>query len=118
MMTQLEQMTAKVAKFCMERDWDQFHGPKDLAIALVTEASEVLELFRFQNEEESLAMFEDSERKAAIEDELADTFFFLLRFAHLHKIDLEAAVTNKLAKNALKYPVDKARGNNRKYDQL
>lgn len=117
-MDQIEQMAATVGKFCSEREWDQFHGPKDLAIGLVTEASELLELFRFKSDEECRAMFNDLVARTSIEDELADALFFILRFSQLHKIDLSKALSQKIAKSALKYPVDKARGSNRKYDQL
>jgi NTP pyrophosphatase (non-canonical NTP hydrolase) len=117
-MTQIERMADEVAQFCKERDWDQFHGPKDLAIGLVTEASEVLEKFRFLSESEALEVFQDSEKRTELEDEIADTLFFILRFAQRHKIDLEKSLTAKIAKSAAKYPIEKARGSNRKYDQL
>ncbi len=117
-MNQIEQMAARVAKFCEERDWDQFHGPKDLAIGLITEASELLEKFRFLSDNECKALFDEPAKRVEIEDELADALFFILRFSQMHKVDLEKALTSKIEKSARKYPVEKARGNNRKYDQL
>ncbi|MDD2337468.1 MAG: nucleotide pyrophosphohydrolase [Geobacteraceae bacterium] len=73
------ELTDKVREFCEARDWDQHHGPKDLAIGVITEASELLEHFRFLSEEQALELFEDKKSKEDIEDELADVLFFLLR---------------------------------------
>lgn len=115
--TTLASLKTRVRDFCEERDWDRFHGAKDLAIGLVTEASEVLEHFRFQDDEDIAAILGDPGRKAEIEAELADTLFFLLRFAGRYDIDLSGAFDRKLAKNALKYPVETARGSNRKYNR-
>lgn len=115
--TTLTALKTRVRDFCEERDWDRFHGAKDLAIGLVTEASEVLEHFRFQSEEDIAAILGDGGRKAEIEAELADTLFFLLRFAGRYDIDLAAAFERKLDKNAEKYPVATSRGSNRKYNR-
>ena len=115
--TTLGTLKGHVRDFCEARDWDRFHGAKDLAIGLVTEASEVLEHFRFQSDEDIAAILADDGRKAEIEAELADTLFFLLRFAGRYDIDLTAAFDRKLAKNAAKYPVETARGSNRKYNR-
>lgn len=108
----------KVRKFCEERDWDQFHSPKELSIGLITEASELLEHFRFQSDEQITALLSDATSREEIEDELADCLFFILRFAGRQNVDLGRALDRKIAKSAAKYPVDKARGNNRKYDRL
>ncbi len=105
-------------RFCEERDWDQFHGLKDLAIGLSTESNELLQLFRFKNDAESKAIIEQPERKSAVEDEIADVLFFLLRLATRADIDLAQAFERKLAKNARKYPVDLARGSNLKYSEF
>jgi len=104
-------------QFCQDRDWDQFHGLKDLAIGLSTESNELLQMFRFKTDEESSALLSKSERREAIEDELADVLFFLLRFSSRANVDLSQAFRRKLAKNALKYPVDLARGSNLKYSE-
>lgn len=103
--------------FCADRDWDQYHNPKDLAIGISTEANELLDCFRFQNEEQSKALFEDLEKREKLEDEFADTLFFLLRFADLNDIDIVKVVERKIEKNIVKYPVEKARGNNQKYTE-
>ncbi|MES2856313.1 MAG: nucleotide pyrophosphohydrolase [Bdellovibrionota bacterium] len=104
-MNQLESMAERVRTFCAERDWDQFHGPKDLAIGLVTEASELLEIFRFQSETESQAMFANESKRTAIEDELADVLFFVLRFSQMHKIpskNLAVTTVNTISFNSLR----------------
>lgn len=108
---------AIVAKFCEERDWDQFHDAKELAIGLSTESAELLDLFRFKTKEQVEAMFEDPTRRTKIEEEVADVFFFLLRLSQRYELDLFAALSMKMKKNAMKYPVERARGSNKKYDE-
>ncbi len=108
----------KVQSFCEARDWDQFHAPQQLAIGLVTESAELLDLFRFKTDPQVQALMADPNGRGKVEDELADVHFFLLRFSQLHGIDLSRALENKLAKNEKKYPVEKSRGKNLKYDQL
>jgi NTP pyrophosphatase (non-canonical NTP hydrolase) len=93
-----------IEQFCSQRGWDPYHGPKDLAIGLVTEASELLELFRFVNEASSQELVRDPARREAVADELADSLYFILRFAQLYNFDLSECVRMKLQKNALKYP--------------
>lgn len=107
-----------VQAFCEARDWDRFHTPKDLAIGIATEAAELLELFRFLDELESLALLDDPAKRRSIEDELADVLFFVLRFAQRFDVDLPAALESKLARNAERYPVEKARGSNKKATEL
>lgn len=114
----IDAMIEKVQAFCEERDWDQFHSPKELAIGLITEAAELLEHFRFQSDEQVAALMKDPESREEIEDELADCLFFILRFAGRNGIDLARASERKIAKSAVKYPVDKAKGSNKKYDRL
>lgn len=104
--------------FCKERDWDQFHNPKDLAIGMTTESSELLELFRFKTEEQCKEMMSDAPRSEMVRDELADVFYFVLRFAQMNDIDLYDALSHKLDKNRERYPVDKSKGSNRKYDEF
>ena len=113
-----QEWAAEIREFCEARDWDQYHGPKDLAIGLITESSELLELFRFQNEAQSQALLDDAKTREMVADELADCLFFLVRFAQRNNFDLGQALKNKMVKNGRKYPVDKALGNNQKYDQL
>lgn len=114
----LENLQREVQSFCEDRDWDQFHGPKDLAIGVITEASELLEHFRFLSDEQALELLKNSQQKEEVEDELADVLFFLLRFAQRFDVDLAQALTRKMEKSEKKYPVDKAKGSNKKYTRL
>ena len=114
----LEALKNRVRVFCEERDWDQYHDIKELAIGVSTESAELLELFRFLSKEDCERLATDANSRIGIEDELADVFFFLLRIAGRYGFDLANALDAKMAKNALKYPVEKARGSNRKYDQF
>lgn len=111
-------LTDKVQKFCEDRDWDQFHNPKDLAIGISTEANELLDIFRFKSEEEMKAIIKDDKKKERVEDELADTLFFILRFAQMNQIDLGNILERKITKNNKKYPVEKIKGKNLKYTEL
>ena len=112
--TDLEDLSASVRAFCEERDWTRFHNPKDLSIGMVTEASELLELFRFQTNGQMTAMLNDCETRERIGDELADQLCFLLRFSDLYGFDLSAELHRKIEKNNTKYPAKSSRGSNRK----
>ncbi|MBI5511070.1 MAG: nucleotide pyrophosphohydrolase [Deltaproteobacteria bacterium] len=116
--TTISGLQAEVQRFCEERAWDQFHGAKDLAIGVVTEAAELLDHFRFLDDAQVAALLADAAKREAVEDELADVLFFVLRFAQRFHVDLAAALGHKMQKNAAKYPVAKAKGKNAKYDEL
>lgn len=105
-MDKLDAMTEQVRDFCDARDWRKYHTPKELAIGMVTESSELLQLFRFMSDERIAEMFEDTEQRQVIEDEVADTLLFLLRFADLNEIDLPAALSSKLKRNGERYPIN------------
>jgi NTP pyrophosphatase (non-canonical NTP hydrolase) len=107
-----------VKRFGEERDWDQFHNAKDLAIGIVTEASELLEVFRFKSEKEveELFKFQDSAQK--IRDELADVLYFAFRLAQKYDIDISNSLREKIEQNAKKYPIEKSKGSNKKYTEL
>jgi NTP pyrophosphatase (non-canonical NTP hydrolase) len=107
-----------VKKFSDERDWDQFHNAKDLAIGIVTEASELLETFRFKSEKEVQSMFEDDSSARKVRDELADVFYFALNLAQRYDIDVSNSLDEKIRDNARRYPVEKAKGSNKKYTEL
>ncbi len=107
-----------VKKYCEERDWDQFHNAKELAIALSLEASELLEPFRFKSEKEIEELFKDSKKREEIEDEMADVLYFLVRLAQKYDVDLSEAFDRKMEKSAKKYPIDKAKGSNKKYNEF
>lgn len=114
----IEQLTQKVKDFCEKREWDQFHNPKDLAIGISTEANELLEIFRFMTEKQMKNLFQRVETREHIEEELADVFFFVLRFAQMNELDLAKCLEMKLRKNEIKYPVEKIRGKNLKYTDI
>jgi NTP pyrophosphatase (non-canonical NTP hydrolase) len=115
-MSEIKELTEKIKKFRDERDWMQFHNHKDVALSLVLEAAEVLEHFQWKKPGE----VEDHAKacKDAIADELADVAMYLFELADNLGIDLPKAIEVKLAKNAQKYPVEKAKGSSRKYTQL
>ena len=102
--------------FAKERDWEQFHTPKNLSMALSVEASELLEIFQWLTAEQSIALSVSDKEK--VSEELADITYYLLRIADITGIDLEDAVWKKMKKNADKYPVEKAKGNAKKYTDL
>lgn len=106
----INELISIVRSFCEARNWDQFHGPKDLAIGVITEASELLEHFRFLSDEQALALFNNPNSREEIEDELADVLFFLLRFSQRFDVDLDQVLIRKIEKSEKKYPVDKAKG--------
>ena len=111
----LESLRNKINQFVAERDWAQFHTPKNLAMAMIVEAAELVEQFQWDTPQESQQL--SPEKREAVAHELADTFVYLLRIAEVLEIDLIAATNEKIALNALKYPVDKARGSNAKYTE-
>ena len=113
----LVELTNLVQVFCEARDWDQFHSAKELAIGISTEAGELLERFRFQSDEQIEEMLR-SDKRQLVEHELADVLFFVLRLAQRCEIDLKGALQKKIEINGEKYPVDKAKGSNLKYDHL
>jgi NTP pyrophosphatase (non-canonical NTP hydrolase) len=110
----VSEMMETVRNFCQTRDWDQFFTPKNNAIALVTEASELLEQFRFKGEEECREYLASAEGREAAGEELADILLFLLRFADLNGFDLSSELERKMAENEMKYPVAGSRGSNRR----
>jgi NTP pyrophosphatase (non-canonical NTP hydrolase) len=110
-----ESLAVRLAEFARERDWDQFHSPKNLAMALAGEAGELLEHFQWLSEEQSRALDEATRRAVALE--MADVLLYLVRLADRLDVDLVAAAHDKIALNARKYPVERCRGSARKYDE-
>jgi dCTP diphosphatase len=115
-MADLEKLTKKVVEFRDERDWSQFHNPKDLALSLVLEAAELLEIFQWK--EGDAISRAASDRKGDVSHELADVLYWTLLLAHEMQIDLPTALQEKLELNASKYPVAKSKGSNKKYTEL
>ncbi|WP_090987005.1 nucleotide pyrophosphohydrolase [Pedobacter suwonensis] len=106
----IEEITAALIKFRDERDWAQFHNPKDLALALNIEAAELLELFLWKNAEDA--------NVDKIKEELADVFSYALLLAEKYNLDVKQIILDKIKLNDTKYPVDKAKGTAKKYDEL
>ncbi len=114
----LPKLNAEIEKIVSDRDWDQFHSVKNLAMALSVESSELLEIFQWMSEADSNNIKNDPKNLAKLQDEVADIFYYLLRIVHKSEINLEEAILNKLKKNIEKYPVEKSRGNSKKYNEL
>jgi NTP pyrophosphatase (non-canonical NTP hydrolase) len=112
----LDRLRGDIAKFARERDWEQFHTPKNLAMAMSVEASEVVEIFQWLTEKQANDL--SGKELEHLKDELGDTFIYLLKLAESYGIDLVDAAAKKLEKTKLKYPVEKARGSMKKYDEL
>lgn len=109
-------LTKKIIAFRDARDWRQFHNPKDVAISLALEAAELLEHFQWKNPKEIARHVKDN--KAEISEELADVLYWVLLLSHDLEIDPLKAMDAKLKKNAVKYPVHKAKGRHTKYNKL
>lgn len=109
-MNVIKDITTKLVNFRDERDWEQFHNPKDLSIALSIEANELLEQFLWKNPSDA--------KLENLKEELADVFAYAFLLADKLNLDVEEIVNDKINKNALKYPVEKAKGNAKKYDEL
>jgi dCTP diphosphatase len=115
-MTDIESLQRQLRDFAAARDWDQFHSPKNLAMALSVEAAELLEIFQWLTEQQSGSLAPDA--KAAAADEIADVLLYLVRLADKLQIDPVAEANRKMRENERKYPADKARGNSKKYTEL
>jgi NTP pyrophosphatase (non-canonical NTP hydrolase) len=116
MRDEIKELQDRLAEFAKERDWDQFHTPRNLATALAVEAAEILEIFQWLTDEQSNSLPEA--KRAALSEELADVFLYLLKLARKLDVDLIAAAHAKIEKNASKYPVEKAKGRADKYTEL
>lgn len=115
-MTEMEKLRDQLRQFARLRDWDQFHSPKNLAMALSVEAAELLENFQWLTEDQSRRL--DPQAQAAVRAEIADVLLYLIRLGDQLGIDPVAAAQGKLVENAQKYPVEKSRGNRKKYTEL
>jgi len=109
----LKKELEEILKFQKERDWKQFHLPKNLAISIAIEAAEILEIFQWTEDKKF-----PKDKKEKLSLEIADVYYYLLLLAHESGIDLEKAFEKKMKINKKKYPVEKAKGNSRKYDEL
>lgn len=111
----LEALRERVHAFALARDWEQFHSPKNLAMALIVEAAELVEHFQWLTESQSLAL--DANKREQVALEMADIFIYLVRLADRLDIDLMDAAARKIALNEQRYPADKVRGSARKADE-
>lgn len=108
---------SKIVEFIKERDWEQFHTPKNLSIAIGAEVGELLECFQWKTDKEIDDMIERNNTQA-VADEIADIYTYLISLCRSMNINLEEAVINKLEKNRQKYPIEKSYGNSKKYTEL
>lgn len=113
---ELTKLQHDLAEFASERDWDKFHSPKNLSMAMAVEAGELVEIFQWLTEEESRSLSHKQQLRA--EEEIADVFLYLLRIADKLNVDLVKAANEKLAINAKKYPVEAIYGSAKKYTEL
>jgi dCTP diphosphatase len=111
----LDVLRERLRAFVRERDWEQFHSPKNLAMAMIVEAAELVEHFQWMTEQQSKDI--DPAKREQVAQELADTFIYLLRMADVLSLDLIAAAHAKMDLNAQKYPAEKVRGSNAKYTE-
>lgn len=108
--TTVDTLRREIAAFIRERDWEQFHDPKNLSMAIATEAAELMEHFRWARNDESIDLVKDPKVKQEVAEELADILAFALSFANAAGIDITSTLRAKMAKNARKYPADEYRG--------
>jgi len=113
----IPEIQKKLANFAQERNWEQFHSPKNLTMALAAETAELLEIFQWLTEEESKNLINNENEIASVKEEIADVFIYLARLATTLDIDIERAVIEKIAVNEKKYPVELSKGNATKYDK-
>lgn len=116
--TTVEELKKLVVKFRDERDWKKYHRPKDLAVSISIEAAELLEQFQWKNDEEINEMLKNKEKFDKISEELADVIDYCLSLSDVMKIDISETLKKKIEENKKKYPVEKIRGNYKKYNQI
>ncbi len=116
--TSLSELKERILNFVRERDWEQFHAPKNLTMALSAEAGELMEHFLWATPEASYEVAKNPAKRSKIEEELADVVIYALEFANITGIDVAAAIESKMAANARKYPIEKAKGRSDKYTEL
>jgi dCTP diphosphatase len=114
----LEKIMNEIRTFSKDRDWDQYHSVKNLTMALSVECSELVEIFQWLSEKESNEIAKNEQLIPKVRDEVADILIYLFRITDHLNIDIEEAIFSKMKKNALKYPVELARGNSKKYDEF
>lgn len=116
--TQLQEIKDRVLAFAQERDWEQFHSPKNLSMAIAAEAAELMEHFLWQSTDASRSDIDTKKLRAKVEEELADVFIYAIEFANVAGIDIASIIEAKMKLNAEKYPIEKAKGRSVKYTEL
>jgi dCTP diphosphatase len=117
-MSDLSTIQTQLREFARERDWEQFHNPKNLSMAIASEAGELLELFQWLSVSESNRIMDDPKKAAAVRQEVADVLIYLVRLADVLQIDLSQAALEKIEANAQRYPISAAKGTAHKYDDF
>ncbi len=113
----VQNLSVALDKFATDRNWEQFHSPKNLLLALTGEVGELAEIFQWMGDIEARSAGETAATAQAVKDELADVLFYLVRLASVLKVDLNAAAVQKLRSNAIKYPIETSLGNSTKYNK-
>ncbi len=116
--TSVSELKSRILAFVRERDWEQFHNPKNLSMALAAEAGELMEHFLWATPEQSQAIANDPVKRSRIADELADVVIYAIEFANVTGLDISASIEAKMLANAKKYPVEKSKGRADKYTEL
>lgn len=116
--TRIQELKERIARFAREREWDQFHSPKNLSMALAVEAAELMELFQWKTEPETSDIRSDQQAIRRVREEIADVAVYLLNLCNRLDIDLAVAIVDKLAQNARKYPVSLVKGKSTKYSDV
>lgn len=116
--TTIQELKDEIKEFCDERDWSKYHSAKELAIGMITESAELIDYFRFKSDKEADEILADEKKLKEINEELSDVFYFILRFAQKYEIDLSHELREKMKKNRQKYPLEKAKGSNKKYNEF
>ena len=114
----IEGLQARLAQFADDRDWAQFHSPKNLVMALTSEVGELSELFQWLSADDSMTFMSDERAASRVREELADVFGYVLRLASVLEVDLDTCLHAKIDSNAERYPVARARGRSEKYTDL
>jgi len=116
--TSVEDLKQRILAFAKERDWEQFHSPKNLSMAIAAEAAELMEHFLWTDSVHSIDKCQDPQKRQKIAEELADILIFSMEFANVAGMDIQSIISEKMEANARKYPVEKAKGRSEKYTEL
>ena len=116
--TRISELRERVSKFVQDRDWDKYHNPKDIAVSITIEASELLEIFQWVKDDDLDKTIEEPGKITRLEEELGDVMIYCISLANTLNMDIAQAVMKKIEKNESKYPVERVKGDYRKYTDL